>query len=62
MPCPHFNITITLHSKNQSAVAGTAYQSGEAYFSQYDQKRKSYSEKRALFIQKSCFLLIAAGI
>ena len=36
MPCPHFNITITQRSKNQSAVAGAAYQSGETLFSEYD--------------------------
>jgi len=48
MPCPHFNITITQRSKNQSAVAGAAYQSGETLFSEYDQKRKSYSEKRGI--------------
>lgn len=48
MPCPHFNITITQRSKNQSSVAGAAYQSGETLFSEYDQKRKSYSEKRGI--------------
>lgn len=48
MPCPHFNITITQRSKNQSAVAGAAYQSGETLFSEYDQKRKAYSEKRGI--------------
>ena len=48
MPCPHFNITITQRSKNQSAIAGAAYQSGETLFSEYDQKRKSYSEKRGI--------------
>ena len=48
MPCPYFNITITQRSKNQSAVAGAAYQSGETLFSEYDQKRKSYSEKRGI--------------
>ena len=48
MPCPHFNISITQRSKNQSAVAGAAYQSGETLFSEYDQKRKSYSEKRGI--------------
>ena len=32
MPCPHFNITITQRSKNQSSVAGAAYQSGNFIF------------------------------
>ena len=48
MPCPHFNISITQRSRGQSAVAGAAYQSGEKLFSEYDQKWKSYSEKRGI--------------
>ena len=48
MPCPHFTITITQRSKRQSAVAGAAYQSGEPLFSEYDQERKSYSEKKGI--------------
>ena len=48
MPCPHFTITITQRSKRQSAVAGAAYQSGESLFSEYDQERKSYSEKKGI--------------
>lgn len=47
-PCPHFNISITQRSRGQSAVAGAAYQSGEKLFSEYDQKGKSYSEKRGI--------------
>lgn len=48
MPCPHFSISLVKRSLNQSAVAGAAYQSGEPLFSEYDQKRKSYSEKRGI--------------
>ena len=48
MPNPHFDIKITQRSKRQSAVAGAAYQSGDTLFSEYDQKRKSYSEKRGI--------------
>ena len=48
MPCPHFKITICKRSNGQSAVAGAAYQSGESLFSEYDQKRKAYTEKRGI--------------
>lgn len=48
IPCPHFKLTITQRSLGQSAVAGAAYQSGESLFSEYDGKRKSYSEKRGI--------------
>ncbi len=48
MPCPHLKIKITQRSKKQSAVAGAAYQSGESLFSEYDQKRKSYTEKQGI--------------
>ena len=48
IPCPHFKLTITQRSLGQSAVAGAAYQSGERLFSEYDGKRKSYSEKRGI--------------
>ena len=48
IPCPHFKLTITQRSRGQSAVAGAAYQSGERLFSEYDGKRKSYSEKRGI--------------
>lgn len=48
MPNPHFDIKITQRSKKQSAVAGAAYQSGDSLFSEYDQKRKSYSDKRGI--------------
>ena len=48
MPCPHFKVTVRSRSKGRSAVAGAAYQSGESLFSEYDQKRKSYSEKRGV--------------
>lgn len=45
MPNPHFEIKITQRSKNQSAVAGAAYQSGDSLFCEYDQKRKNYNSK-----------------
>ena len=48
MPNPHFDIKITKRSKKQSAVAGAAYQSGDTLFSEYDQKRKSYADKRGI--------------
>lgn len=48
MPCPHFKITICKRSNGQSAVAGAAYQSGESLFSEYDQKKKAYTEKRGI--------------
>ena len=54
MPCPHLKIKITQRSKRQSAVAGAAYQSGESLFSEYDQKRKSYTEKRGIIYTESC--------
>jgi len=48
MPCPHFDIKIVQRSKRQSSVAAAAYQSGEKLFSEYDQKRKAYSDKRGI--------------
>ncbi|MCD7771848.1 MAG: MobA/MobL family protein [Oscillospiraceae bacterium] len=48
MPCPHLEIKITQRSKEQSAVAGAAYQSGDSLFSEYDQKRKSYRDKSGI--------------
>ena len=46
IPCPHFQITIQKRSKNQSAVAGAAYQSGSKLFSEYDYKTKNYLHKQ----------------
>ncbi len=48
MPNPHFDIKIVQRSQRQSAVAGAAYQSGDNLFSEYDQKRKNYREKRGI--------------
>ncbi len=48
IPCPHFKVTITQRSRGQPAVAGAAYQSGKSLFSEYDGKRKAYSEKRGV--------------
>jgi len=45
---PHFEIKITKRSKQQSAVAGAAYQSGENLFSEYDQKHKDYRKKEGV--------------
>ena len=45
MPCPHYDISII--SRRQSAVAA-AYQSGDSLLSEYDNKRKSYKEKRGI--------------
>ena len=39
---------IVKRSQGQSAVAGTAYQSGERLFSEYDQKTKFYNRKKEL--------------
>ena len=46
MPCPHYDISII--SRRQSAVAASAYQSGDSLLSEYDNKRKSYKEKRGI--------------
>ena len=46
MPCPHYDISII--SRRQSAVAAAAYQSGDSLLSEYDNKRKSYKEKRGI--------------
>ncbi len=48
MPCPHNEITIVQRSQRQSAVAATAYQSGEKLFCEYDQQVKHYPEKRGI--------------
>lgn len=48
MPCPHFDIKIVQRSKRQSSVAAAAYQSGDRLFSEYDQKRKAFSDKRGI--------------
>ena len=48
MANPHFEIKITKRSKQQSAVAGAAYQSGENLFSEYDQKHKDYRKKEGV--------------
>ena len=48
MPCPHNEITIVQRSQRQSAVAATAYQSGEKLFCGYDQQVKHYPEKRGI--------------
>ena len=48
LPNPYFNIMITQRSKGQSAMAGSAYQSGEKLLSEYDQKTKNYSGKRGI--------------
>ncbi len=46
MPCPHYDISII--RRTQSAVAAAAYQSGDSLLSEYDNKRKSYKEKRGI--------------
>ena len=46
LPCPHYDISII--SRRQSAVAAAAYQSGDSLLSEYDNKRKSYKEKRGI--------------
>ena len=49
MPCPHFDIAITKRSNGQSAVAGSAYQSGERLRSERDNKVKDYSRKKGIY-------------
>ena len=54
--CPHFSISIRKRSKRQSAVAGAAYQSGEALFSEYDGKTKNYRYKSSEIVAKGILL------
>lgn len=54
--CPHFSISIRKRSKRQSAVAGAAYQSGEALFSEYDGKTKNYRYKLSEVVVKGILL------
>lgn len=48
MPCPHFAVSIVKRSRGQSAVAASAYQSGEKLFCQSDHKQKYYSHKKEI--------------
>lgn len=45
MLCLPYDIRIVQRSENESAVAATAYQSGEKLLSEYDQEQKIYSHK-----------------
>lgn len=44
MPCPHYNIAIVHHGK-ASAVAKSAYQSGERLYSDREHRTKKYNKK-----------------
>ena len=56
MPCPHFDVSIVSRSYNSSAVAASAYQSGERLRSEYDQKVKYYPGKEAEVVYKEILL------
>ena len=40
MPCPHFSISITSRSRNESAMAGASYYLGQKLYSEYDHEWK----------------------
>lgn len=56
MPCPHFDVSIVSRSDNSSAVAASAYQSGERLRCEYDQKIKYYPSKDAEVVYKEILL------
>ena len=56
MPCPHFDVSIVSRSDNSSAVAASAYQSGERLRCEYDQKTKFYPGKEAEVVYKEILL------
>ena len=56
MACPHMKISVRSRSGGESAVAGSAYQSGENLFSEYDQRMKYYHYKAAEVMAKDVLL------
>ena len=56
MPCPHFDVSIVSRADNSSAVAASAYQSGERLFSENDQKKKYYPGKENEVVFKEILL------
>jgi len=48
MPCPHFSVSIVKRSHGQSAVAASAYQSGDKLFCLSDHTQKYYSHKKEI--------------
>ena len=56
MPCPHFDVSIVSRSDNSSAVAASAYQSGERLRCEYDQKFKFYPGKEWEVVFKEILL------
>ena len=56
MPCPHFRINICCRSNNGSAVASSAYMSGERIFSEYDSRTKNYKYKAEEVVYKEIIL------
>lgn len=56
MACPHMKISVRSRSGGESAVAGSAYQSGENLYSEYDQRMKYYHYKANEVIAKGVLL------
>lgn len=52
MPCPHFEVTIVKRSKAESAVAASAYQSGEKLFCKYSQEIKDFPGKERVVFKE----------
>jgi len=56
MACPHMKISIRSRSGGDSAVAGSAYISGENLYSEYDQRMRYYHYKAAEIMAKDVLL------
>ncbi len=56
MACPHFKLSIRSRSSGESAVAGSAYISGENLYSEYDQRMRYYHYKSAEVMAKDVLL------
>ena len=56
MACPHFKISVRSRSGGDSAVAGSAYMSGENLYSEYDQRMRYYHYKAAEVMAKDVLL------
>ena len=56
MPCPHFSISICSRGGGGSSVAGSAYQSGEKLYCEYDDDTKDYEYKSEEIVFKEVVL------
>lgn len=56
MPCPHFSISICSRGSGGSAVAGSAYASGERLYCEYDHHTKFYPDKEEQVVYKEVLL------